>query len=42
MREYYKSNTSLESVMDVFDDILQNENYRDSSAYEIIKDVDAY
>jgi hypothetical protein len=42
MREYNKTNESLESAMDVFDDILQNENYRDSSAYQIIKDVDSY
>ena len=42
MREYNKTNKSLESAMDVFDDILQNENYHDSSAYQIIKDVDSY
>ncbi len=42
MREYNKANESLESAMDVFDDILQNEDYRGSSAYEIIKDVDSY
>lgn len=42
MREYSKTNKSLESAMDVFDDILQNEHYRDSSAYQIIKDVDSY
>ncbi|ANW95829.1 hypothetical protein AXE80_05830 [Wenyingzhuangia fucanilytica] len=42
MREYYKTNTVLENAMDVFDDILQNENYRDSSAFQIIKDVDSY
>jgi hypothetical protein len=42
MREFSKTNKSLESAMDVFDDILQNEDYRDSSAYQIIKDVDSY
>lgn len=42
MREYNKTNTVLENAMDVFDDILQNENYRDSTAYQIIKDVDSY
>ena len=42
IREYNKTNKSLESAMNVFDDILQNENYRDSSAYRIIKDVDSY
>lgn len=42
MREYNKANNALENARDVFDDMLQNENYRDSSAYQIIKDVDSY
>ncbi|MEP2058209.1 MAG: ATP-binding protein [Maribacter litoralis] len=42
MREYYKTNETLESAMDVFDDILQNKDYRDSSAFQIIKDIDSY
>ncbi|EKF54947.1 hypothetical protein I215_09511 [Galbibacter marinus] len=42
MREYNKANEILEGAMDVFDDMLQNEDYRDSSAYQIIKDVDSY
>ena len=42
MREYYKTNETLENAMDVFDDILQNKDYRDSSAFQIIKDIDAY
>ena len=42
IREYNKTNPVLENAMDVFDDILQNENYQDSSAFQIIKDVDSY
>ncbi|PQJ78967.1 ATP-binding protein [Polaribacter porphyrae] len=42
LREYNKGSLILENAMDVFDDILQNEDYRDSSAYQIIKDVDSY
>src|SRR5690606_27403191 len=42
MREYYKTNEALERALDVFDDILQNEDYRDPSAFRIIKDVDSY
>lgn len=42
IREYDKSNPILEQALDIFDDILMNEDYRDSSAHKILKDVDSY
>lgn len=42
IREYDKSSPVLEQAMDTFDDMLNNENYRDSTARQILKDVDAY
>lgn len=42
IREYDKTSTTLEQALDVFDDILKNENYRGSSAHQILKDIDAY
>ena len=42
IREYDKTSLILEKAMDTFDDMLSNENYRDSSARQILKDVDSY
>nr|WP_152565581.1 hypothetical protein [Nonlabens ulvanivorans] len=42
IREYEKQSSILEMAIDIFDDILQNEDYRDYSAHQILKDVDAY
>jgi len=42
IREYDKTSLILEKAMDTFDDMLSNENYRDSSALQILKDVDSY
>ncbi|QHI36401.1 hypothetical protein IMCC3317_17640 [Kordia antarctica] len=42
IREYDKKNRSLENAMDIFDDILQNDKYRDSSAFEVLRDIDSY
>jgi hypothetical protein len=42
IRDYDKTNKALEQAMDVFDDMLQNEDYRDHNAYEVLKNVDMY
>jgi len=42
IREYDKTSPILETAMDIFDDMLNNENYRDSSARQILKDIDSY
>ena len=42
VREYDKQSPVLEQAMDTFDDMLQNEDYRDSAVRDILKDVDAY
>jgi hypothetical protein len=42
IREYEKENSSLKKAMDLFDNILQSERYRNSSAHMIMNDVDSY
>lgn len=42
IREYEKQSPILEMAINIFDDILQNENYRDYAAHQILTDVDAY
>ncbi len=42
IREYDKTSPILEQAMDIFDDMLNNEEYRDSSAHQILRDVDSY
>jgi len=42
IREYDKSSPVLEKAMDTFDDMLRNEDYRNSSAHQILRDVDSY
>ncbi|TXD82114.1 AAA family ATPase [Subsaximicrobium wynnwilliamsii] len=42
VREYDKSNPILDKAMDIFDDMLKNEDYINASAHQILKDVDSY
>ena len=42
IREYEKENPSLKKAMDVFDSILKNDRYQNSSAHRIMNDVDSY
>lgn len=42
VRDYRKDSPMADKAMDIFDSILKNDEYRDSSAYRILHDVDAY
>ena len=42
VREYRKDSPKADMALDIFDNILKNEEYRDSSAYRVLEDVDAY
>ncbi|PRP65868.1 hypothetical protein [Nonlabens agnitus] len=42
VREYRKDSPMADMALDIFDGILKNEEYRDSSAYRILEDVDTY